>query len=187
MIGGTVNIARSIWTDAAFKEEPFTEREAFMWLVMEASFKARERRFGSTIVQLERGELASSIRFMAEAWQWSKSRVARFLDRLRDRNMIENRDSSGTASGTALTVISVCNYDEYQNDIRESGTGEKRKAGQQRDSSGTNEKKDNKDIRLDTNVSNHCVRDPEHFRRFWDEAFPHDGRKRDRKGCERLF
>jgi hypothetical protein len=134
-MSGTVNISRTIWDDTAFKKQPFTEREAFMWLVMEASWKPRERRVGNAVVTLERGQLASSIRFMAEAWDWQKSTVDRFLKRL------ENRDMIGTASGTGITIITVCKYNEYQNAPSDSGTPDNSKAGQQRDSSGTNENK----------------------------------------------
>jgi len=134
-MSGTVNISRDIWSDTAFKEQPFTEREAFMWMVMEASWKPREKRIGSVVVSLERGQLAASIRFMANAWNWQKSTVDRFLKRL------ENRDMIGTASGTGVNVITIRKYNEYQNAPRGSGTPQKAKAGQQRDSSGTNENK----------------------------------------------
>lgn len=126
-MSGTVNIARTIWHDAAFKAEPFTEREAFMWMVMEASYMPREKRVGTIAVNLERGQLATSVRFMCDAWGWSKSRVDRYLKRL------ENRDMIGTASGTGINVITICKYDEYQNTPSTSGTGKKEK----RDSSGT--------------------------------------------------
>lgn len=134
-MSGTVNISRCIWEDTAFKAQPFTEREAFMWLVMEASWKAREKRVGTVAVKLERGQLATSIRFMAAAWSWQKSTVDRFLKRL------ENRDMIGTASGTGVTVITICKYNEYQGGDRQSGTPPAVKSGQQRDTSGTNEKK----------------------------------------------
>lgn len=134
-MSGTVNISRDIWNDAAFRDQPFTEREAFMWMVMEASWKPRERRIGSISVHLERGQLATSVRFMADAWKWQKSTVDRFLKRLKNRDMI------GTASGTGVNIITICKYDEYQGKLNSSGTPKKQKAGQQRDSSGTNEKK----------------------------------------------
>ena len=126
-MSGTVNISRRIWHDTAFKAEPFTEREAFMWIIMEASYKGREKRVGNVVVNLGRGQLATSVRFMCEAWNWSKSRVDRFLKRL------ENRDMIGTASGTGINVITVCKYDEYQNTPTGIGTAKSEK----RDSSGT--------------------------------------------------
>ena len=126
-MSGTVNISRSIWQDAAFKDQTFTEREAFMWMIMEASYKDREKRIGNITVDLGRGQLATSVRFMAEAWGWSKSAVDRFLKRLEKRDMI------GTASGTGINVITICKYDEYQNKPAKSGTAKIQK----RDSSGT--------------------------------------------------
>lgn len=126
-MAGTVNISRGIWQDTAFKDEPFTEREAFMWMIMEASYKPREKRVGSAVVHTERGQLATSVRFMAEAWNWSKSRVDRFLKRL------ENRDMIGTESGTGINVITICKYDEYQAPVISGGTPKEEK----RDSSGT--------------------------------------------------
>ena len=142
-MSGTVNISRSIWTDAAFKAEPFTEREAFIWLIMDASYKPREKRAGNVTVKLQRGQLISSVRFMAEAWNWSKSRVDRYLDRLEKRDMI------GTDTGTGVNVITICKYEEYQNAPKSSGTAELKKrdssgtaAGQQRDKPNTDEIQD---------------------------------------------
>jgi predicted transcriptional regulator len=126
-VSGTVNIARTLFQDEAFKDQPFTEREAFMWMVMEASWKDRTKRVGAIVVDLKRGQLAASIRFMAEAWQWEKSTVDRFLKRLEKRDMI------GTASGTGVNVITICKYADYQGGETESGTEKNEK----RDSSGT--------------------------------------------------
>ena len=126
-MSGTVNIARSLFQDEAFKAQPYTEREAFMWLVMEASWKDRTKRVGHIVVDLKRGQLAASIRFMADAWQWEKSTVDRFLKRLEKRDMI------GTDSGTGLNVITISKYNDYQGGEPCSGTAENEK----RDSSGT--------------------------------------------------
>lgn len=126
-MSGTVNISRNIWNDAAFRDEPFTQREAWMWLIMEASYKPRERRVGSAVVSLRRGQVATSIRFMAKAWQWTKSRVERFID------MLENRDMIETQTETGITVITLCKYDDYQSAIKSTGTP----AEENRDSAGT--------------------------------------------------
>lgn len=126
-MSGTVNIPRDIWHDTAFKDQPLTEREAFMWLVMEASWKPREKRIGNVVVSLRRGQLVASVRFMAEAWQWQKSTVDRFLKRL------EKRDIIGTASGTVVNIITICKYDEIQNAPGKNGTAQLPSVGQQRD------------------------------------------------------
>jgi hypothetical protein len=75
---------------------------------------------------------------MAEAWQWSKSRVSRFLQRL------EKRDMLVLESGTGQLVVSLCNYEVFQNTWDTSGTRAGQSAGHERDSSGTNYKKDEK-------------------------------------------
>jgi hypothetical protein len=59
--------------------------------------------------------------------------------------MVNTRCSKiGTASGTAQNVITICNYDKYQYRDQPSGTASGTRAGQQRDSSGTNKNKGNK-------------------------------------------
>jgi hypothetical protein len=114
MSGGVFAVHRGVWGHPIFKPEPFTEREAFLWLVSEAAFKCRRFRAGSTPVDLQRGQLAHSLRFMAKAWKWPEPRVRRFLSRLKNDAMID----AGTDAGQ--TVITVCNYDVYQ--WREGGT-----------------------------------------------------------------
>src|SRR5689334_10600758 len=105
---GVFAVDRGVFDHDCFADEPFTEREAWMWLIGEAAWKPRGRRIGAVNVSLERGQLAASVRFLADRWRWSKSAVARFLGRLKNRDMIE------TASGTGISIITICKYDEYQ-------------------------------------------------------------------------
>ena len=145
MSGGVI-IARNLWDDPAFQNEPFSEREAWVWLICEAQWKPRERRVGKVIVQLDRGQLAHSTRFLAEAWKWSHAKVRRYLDRLEKLKLIRRE------SGTGVSVVTLCKYNEYQLTPQPSGT----EAAQKRHRSGTNHNKD--EIReegkeRDTNVS----------------------------------
>lgn len=105
---GVFAVDRGIWDHPIFADEPLTEREAWQWLISEASFRSRKKRIGSTVFDLERGQLACSLRFMGEAWQWKKDAVARFLNKLRSETMIE------TQARHDATIITVCNYDRYQ-------------------------------------------------------------------------
>lgn len=131
-MSGTVNISRKIWADEAFKGEPFTEREAWVWMIMEASWKDRTKRVGDYVVKTTRGELAASVRFMSEAWKWTPSKVNRFLKRLIKLEKIVTKTETG------VNVITLCKYDEYQNRPKASGTGPK----QDRNRTETNENKD---------------------------------------------
>lgn len=133
--GGVIGISRGIWTDPDFKDEPFTEREAFMWLVSEAAWKERKKRGAYGPVVLKRGELCHSVRFMGNAWGWSKSRVARFLNKLKNRDIIRDtkRDSEQIyyiSNYNKFQVVGLPDQDTKQDDDRDSsGTA----AGQQRD------------------------------------------------------
>lgn len=105
---GTFCLDRGWFDHPAFKAEPCTEREAWAWLIAEAAYRPRRRRVGSFEVQLARGQVAASLRFMAGKWQWSEARVRRFLTRLKTDAMID------AATDAGMTVITICNYDRYQ-------------------------------------------------------------------------
>lgn len=128
---GVFAIDRGVFGHDCFADEPFTEREAWMWLISEAAWKPRTRRLGNFVVSLQRGQVAVSVRYLAERWQWSKSAVDRYLARLKKRDMI------GTVGGTGVNVITICKYDTYQRvslpDGTDTGTQSGTGAGQERD------------------------------------------------------
>lgn len=105
---GLYTISRAVFDHPAFKQEPFTEREAWVWLIGEAQWKNNRKRINGQIVELERGQLSHSIRFLSIRWDWSISRVNRFLKRLKTETMIETENETGQ------NVITICNYETYQ-------------------------------------------------------------------------
>lgn len=111
--------------------EPFSRREAWLWIVAEAAWKPRTFRSNGQQIMLARGQLSHSVRFLADKWGWSKSAVARFLDVLQTETMIEK------VAGTGQIIITVCNFDSYQRVSLPSGTDAGTPigtgAGQQRD------------------------------------------------------
>lgn len=108
MTGGFFAVDRGLFDHSSFKPEPFTEREAWLWLISAVLWKPHRVRVGSIQVDLRRGQCAHSTRFMAEKWQWSEARVRRFLGRLKTDAMID------AATDAGITVVTVCNYDKYQ-------------------------------------------------------------------------
>lgn len=105
---GVFAVDRGVFDHPVFADEAFSEREAWLYLVSEAAWKPHRRRVGKFICDLQRGQLAASIRFLADRWRWDRSKVHRFLLRLKREGMIE------TAYETGLNVISICNYNTYQ-------------------------------------------------------------------------
>lgn len=105
---GFIWVRRNYFDHPIFANEPFTEREAFLWMVCEAAWKTRRKRIHNAMITLRRGQLAHSTRFMASAWAWSESRVRRFLGRLKIDAMID------TTADAHATLITICNYEKYQ-------------------------------------------------------------------------
>ncbi|MEL6362835.1 MAG: hypothetical protein AAFR21_17315 [Pseudomonadota bacterium] len=153
---GYIRHHRSTFDHPCFADEPFTEREAWVWMIMEASYKPRVKRTGRHVANLERGQFSASVRFLAEKWGWTKSKVHRFLERLKNRDMI------GTETGTGMMVLTISNYDIYQEPERNLGTAGGQQPGQSWDSSGTNLKKDNKYI-----INNPPISPKGDFDEFW--------------------
>lgn len=106
--GGVFAVARGVFDHPLFANEPYSEREAWLWLVSEAAWKPRRVRVRNGVVDLQRGQLAHATRFMAAKWQWSEARVRRFLTRLKSDAMIDAH------SDAHATLITICKYDEYQ-------------------------------------------------------------------------
>lgn len=176
-----VAISRDIWTDPDFPDEPMSQREAFMWLVAEAAWKPRKVRRANAVIALDRGELAHSIRFMADAWGWHRARVERFLKTLKNRDSIETRTETG------VTVVTICNYAKYQGGEEAAETATDAQPRQHRDSTETNYNQDNQDKQVipasppvpnEVGVSNAAL--GEAFARFW-AAYPETPNKGGKK------
>jgi hypothetical protein len=110
MSGGYVKIARGIFKHNMFKDESYSEREAWIWLICGASYKDDTIRIPNTniVTKIKRGEYMASYRFLATKFKWPISRVKRFIDRLKSGTMLNTRVVQG------ITFITIENYDEYQ-------------------------------------------------------------------------
>jgi hypothetical protein len=97
------------WQDnPIFRSEPFSRRDAFVWLIEEAAFRERSVAMPKADIVLARGQLAHSLRFMGKAWKWEETKVRRFLASLSAAKIIDAQTAAGQ------TLITICNYDKYQ-------------------------------------------------------------------------
>lgn len=138
--GGFIKLHRG-WRDNPLFGREYSRGDAWIWMLEHACWKPAKVKVKGKIVTLERGEMSFSVRFLAGAWGWSKSRVDRFIAELRAEGMIETRSKIGTTAGHSAgqgqSILTICNYAKYQdrdglerdNDEPEGGTS----AGQQRD------------------------------------------------------
>lgn len=94
-----------VWGDA-----PYSEREAWSWMIGEANWKPSIRNINGHPVMLDCGQFTASLRFMASKFQWSVGKLQRYLEKLRRWDMIK----TDTATDTAQNIITICNYSLYQ-------------------------------------------------------------------------
>jgi hypothetical protein len=111
---GTLRISRELVDHPTFDGDTFDRRSAWLWLLSEAAWANYRKTANGIALDLVRGELAVSERYLAQRWRWDKSRVRRFLEKLTAEQMIERRTVSGTTRNSAITVIRISNFDHWQ-------------------------------------------------------------------------
>lgn len=140
MKSGWTKKPRSRFEHHLFHKEKFCRGYAWDWMVDHAAFKNISLDVSGRTVQINRGQLCYSIRYLAAAWNWDKAAVSRFLTRLKTETMIE------TQTETGQTIITICNYERFNALDLETETPTETptetRVRQQRDSSETNNKKD---------------------------------------------
>jgi hypothetical protein len=131
-MSGFIKLYRG-WQDSdLFHDDPYCERAAWLWIISSAAWKDTVRRGArGQVIPIKRGQLHTSLRGMATVFNWSKSRVDRFLNVLEIGTAIERK------SGQSGCVLTVCNYDKYQSNETgqrdTSGTQSGTRAGHERD------------------------------------------------------
>jgi hypothetical protein len=91
-----------------FADEPFTEREAFQWLIINAAWKDTSHRVKYELLPVPRGSLYCTQRELSKVWKWSTTKVRNYLALLVSQNMIERSEK------TQKTLVSICNYSKFQ-------------------------------------------------------------------------
>jgi hypothetical protein len=129
------------WQDnPVFRNEDFSRRDAFVWLVEEAAFRPTKIHAGTGEIELQRGQLSHSLRFMAKAWKWDEAKVRRFLSSLVKAEIID------AATDAGQTVITIRNYELYQTPERQADAADDAAATQQR-RGGDAKKKEGKEVK----------------------------------------
>lgn len=107
---GWVAIHRSIRDHWLYEEKRvFSKYEAWLDLLMDANHQKNKFVFDGKLVEVERGQRITSIRQLSEKWRWSRTKVTDFLDLLEKDGMLVRKSDS------KKTVITIVNYDFYQN------------------------------------------------------------------------
>jgi hypothetical protein len=105
---GYVKFYRSTQDHWLWQDKPFSKGQAWADLMLSANHAPAKFDIKGQLVRLNRGDQARSQLTLSKAWGWSRGKVERFLVRLEEEGMIIYKTSQLT------TVISICNYSEFQ-------------------------------------------------------------------------
>ena len=89
--------------------EPFDKRSAWIDLILLANHKDFKTVYKGRVVYRKRGEVNTSIRYLADRWHWDRRKVGRFISTMQKDGMCTMRS---TIDGTTITIE---NYNKYQN------------------------------------------------------------------------
>lgn len=143
-----IPISRRIFEHPFWCEDRvFSRFEAWLDIVQSARFEDTKQLIGNRFIEVKRGQVLVSLRFLAGRWQWSTKKVNSFLDLLIQDKMIIKE----TPKETGQTVITICNYDKY-NFISQELETEKKQQGNTKETlrkqQGNKINKDNKENKL---------------------------------------
>lgn len=110
------------------RDRPYTELEAWLWLLAAASWERTEVINKGRPVVIDPGQMMHARTYLAQTWQWTEDKVRWFLKRLENEAMItrfcaqintQRHTQDHTQRNTQqpinqIQIITVCNYKDYQ-------------------------------------------------------------------------
>ncbi len=108
MSEGYIQLSRRYFEHSFWTEKRIFDRaSAWLDLLQTAAFTPHKKMVIGHMVEIERGSLVASVRWLSGRWKWSNNKVCLFLDVLQGEGMINRETRHG------CTVITLCNYGRY--------------------------------------------------------------------------
>lgn len=105
---GYLMLARRSFGNFLWREErSLSKFEAWLDLLQLAAFAPTKRIVSGHVIEIERGELIASLRYLSQRWTWKKDKVASYLGLLTSECMIRRETRHGQS------VLILCNYEVY--------------------------------------------------------------------------
>jgi len=109
---GWISLHRKIREHNFYREKRvFSYFEAWIDLLLSASHKDNKVLLNANLNLVRRGEIITSKKALAERWQWSNTKVNKFMKILQEDEMAIVKSTS------KFTHITLVNYDSYQGDF----------------------------------------------------------------------
>lgn len=132
---GWIKIYRKVVESEYYFAEPFNKIMAWFDLLIITNHKDGFFYKRGIRVEVKRGQSGYDIETLAKRWKWSRGKVERFLNDLEIDKQIERQKTNVT------TIISICNYDQYQSDDNAKTSRTVKQTGTNK-----NDKKDNTNV-----------------------------------------
>lgn len=108
---GYIKLYRGLEDNPLWTFDVFSKAQAWIDLLLLTNHKTGHIKLrNGEMVQINRGECGWSMESLAKRWQWSRGKVKRFFDYLKNKKMIQQTDIPNA------TIIKVLNYERFQND-----------------------------------------------------------------------
>lgn len=105
---GFIPLRRSFFTHYLWEEKRIYSRaEAWLDLIHEAAWKGHKKLIAGKLIEVSRGEVVASVRFLSDRWKWSNTKVCQFLEMLREDGSVETEKRQG------ITVVLLLNYERF--------------------------------------------------------------------------
>ena len=108
---GFILLHRKIWENVFFcSGERFDRRSAWIYLITHANHEARSFMVKGKVCYVQRGQLFTSVRYLAQVWGWDKDTVRRFLT---DTETEKMTTVIRTQNGTLITILNFNKYNSF--------------------------------------------------------------------------
>lgn len=105
---GWIKIYRQLSENPLWTSEPFSKGQAWIDLILLANHKDGFFFKRGVKVNYKRGDVAWSELALSKRWQWSRSKVRKFLNDMEEEQQIKQQKS------TVTQLVTIINYDKFQ-------------------------------------------------------------------------
>lgn len=139
-IKGYIRLSRTFFDNPLWTEpREYSRAEAWLDLIQVARFEAERKILNGRAIEVQRGEIMASRRYLEKRWTWGSTKVANYLKLLVLEKMVTIKQTNGQ------TIITLCNYELYNDPQTTKQTADKPDANQTQTTDKPNIKKDKKE------------------------------------------
>lgn len=108
VMAGWIKLHRDLSQHWLWGDEQFTRGQAWVDLLLHANHSDKKFSIKNQLIDVKRGQQARSELTLSATWKWSRGKVRRFLKQLENEHMIVQQTTQLTS------IITICNYDDFQ-------------------------------------------------------------------------